>query len=52
MHNEILRLLLDGAYTRGLFAGAMEQPEITIVPLGSMSRMGRAKKKIADERVF
>lgn len=52
MQNKILRLLRNGVHTHRLFEGdSMEQPEITIVPFGGVSRMGTAKKKITDERV-
>ena len=53
IENEMSRLLRDGVHTRGfLESGFMEEPEITTVPLGGISRMGRAKKKIEDQRVF
>jgi phenylacetate-CoA ligase len=53
IRDRIRQLLLDEPGMRALFAaGAMDDPEIEEISPGGLSRIGRAKKKIIDERVF
>lgn len=48
----VRRLLFREPALRPVFAeGTMDEPEITVVPPGGILQMGRAKKKIIDERV-
>jgi phenylacetate-CoA ligase len=52
IQDKIKRLLFHEQAVRPLFAeDTMDEPDIMIVPPGGISRMGRAKKKIIDERV-
>jgi phenylacetate-coenzyme A ligase PaaK-like adenylate-forming protein len=52
IQDKIKQLLFHEQAVHALFAeGKMDDPEITVVPPGGISQMGRAKKKIIDERV-
>ncbi len=53
IHDRVRRLLFSEPALRPLFAGnTMDEPEIAVVPPGGILQMGRAKKKIIDERVL
>ncbi len=53
IHDRVRRLLFSEPALRPLFAGnTMDEPEIVVVPPGGILQMGRAKKKIIDERVL
>jgi phenylacetate-coenzyme A ligase PaaK-like adenylate-forming protein len=50
--DRVKQLLAKESDLQPLFAeSTMDEPEITVVPPGGIAQMGRAKKKIIDERV-
>lgn len=52
IRDRIRRLLFHEPFVRTLFTEAtMDEPEITVLPPGGILQMGRAKKKIIDDRV-
>jgi phenylacetate-CoA ligase len=53
IRDRVRQLLLHEPAPRPLFAeGTMDEPEIVVIPPGGILQMGRAKKKIIDERVI
>ncbi|OPY78737.1 MAG: Phenylacetate-coenzyme A ligase [Syntrophorhabdus sp. PtaU1.Bin058] len=53
IRDRVRQLLFHEPALRPLFAeNTMDEPEITVVPPGGILQMGRAKKKIIDERVM